>query len=453
MSAHSAKTHRKRIVVLGAGFAGLTFCQKFKRDDVEIVLVDRQNHHLFQPLLYQVATAGLSVPDIAEPVRKVLRKRPNLRVLLDEVTALNPEARQVHLSGSTLDYDYLVFALGARNNYFGNDQWEAYAPGLKSVDDAARIRRELLVAFEEAEKCDDPERRRQLMTICVVGGGPTGVEMAGAISELARKVLPREFRRIDTRETRVILVEAMDRLLLMFPERLSERARRDLESMGVECRFGHMVEAIDEGRVELDNGEVIEADNIIWTAGVSASPLTAELGAGTDRAGRIEVAPDLSLPGHPEVFCLGDVVSLTDVKGQKVPGISPAAMQMGEHAARLISGDLEAGELREPSARTPFAFFDKGYMATIGRSRAVAKVGRLGFSGFLAWLTWLFVHLIFLIGFRNRVVVLIQWFFGYVNYQRGTRIITGLDRTFRISNRKARAIMREEALARQEDGG
>jgi NADH dehydrogenase len=417
---------KKRIVVLGAGFGGLTFCQHFEAPGAEIVLVDRQNHHLFQPLLYQVATAGLSVPDIARPIRQILAEHAQVKVVLDEVVKIDPAAHTVLLreSNTALAYDYLVLALGARTHYFGHDEWEQHAPGLKSLDDATRIRRQILLAFEKAESCGDAAERRRLMTLVVIGAGPTGVEMAGAISELARLVLKREFRDIDTSTVRVVLIEAAPRVLPTFEADLSESAERQLKALGVEVRTRTMVQSIAARRVMLEN-EVIEAENILWTAGVGASPLTRDLGTPLDRGGRLQVQPDCSIPGYPEVFAIGDLASLKDARGRAVPGVSPAAMQMGKYVARLIGEELR-GHPRPPA----FVYWDKGSMATIGRSAAVAQAGLFKCSGFAAWILWLFVHLVFLIGFRNKVSVLLQWFYSYVNYKRGARIITGLDRRF-----------------------
>jgi NADH dehydrogenase len=387
-------------------------------------LVDRQNHHLFQPLLYQVATAGLAAPDIAQPIRSILRGKPGLSVLMAEARAIDLAARSVTLDRSGLTYDYLVLGVGGQTSYFGHPEWERHAPGLKTLDDALRIRRQVLLAFERAETETDPVRREQLMTIVVVGGGPTGVELAGTFAELARTVLRRDFDRIDSSKARVILVEGGPRVLGTFPESLSASARRQLSRLGVEVRTSTMVRAIREGEVDLDTGPV-RAAVIIWAAGVAAHPLTRTLGVAIDRAGRLKVAPDLSLPGHPEVFALGDIVTLIDANGVAVPGVAPAAMQMGAHVAKLIASEIR--DPHNPAARRPFAYRDKGSMATIGRSAAVAQIGRLKFSGWPAWAAWLGVHLVFLIGFRNKVSVFLQWVYSYFTYQRGARIITGSD--------------------------
>jgi NADH dehydrogenase len=414
------------IVVLGAGFAGLKFCQKFPSDRARVTIVDRQNHHLFQPLLYQVATAGLSAPDIAQPIRGILRNKPNLTVLMAEVTGFDLAAKKVLLSDGEkeLPYDYLVVALGGIPTYFGHDEWAKCAPGLKSLDDALRIRRQILMAYECAETEKDEQRRRELMTTVVVGGGPTGVELAGAFAELARTVLKKDFDRIDPTKARVILIEGSPHLIGTFGPELSASAQRQLEKMGVEVHTGVRVQDIRPNEVVLPD-QTIRAANIIWAAGVGASPLTRKLGGEVDRAGRIKVQADLSLPGHPEVFALGDMVTVTDAKGQVVPGLCPAALQMGEYTAKIIANELSPGR-KAFSDREPFAYFDKGTMATIGRSAAVAMVGKFRFTGFPAWIAWLGVHLLFLIGFRNKFSVLVQWIYSYFTYKRGARIITGV---------------------------
>src|SRR5947207_6659415 len=455
-----------RVVVLGAGFGGLTFCQAFNHLQARVTLVDRQNHHLFQPLLYQVATAGLSAPEIAQPIRSILANRPNVTVLLANAVDFNLAEKKVLLEESTLTYNCLVLALGGVTSYFGHPEWEPFAPGLKSLDDALRIRRRILLAFEKAEnECGAAEHDR-LMTIVVVGGGPTGVELAGAFAELARHVLKDDFRRIDPTQARIVLIEAGARVLAHLPPGLSTSAQRQLEKMGVEVRLGAKVRNISQGLVQLEDGQTIPAENIVWAAGVSASPLTQKLGVELDRAGREKVNPDLSLPGHPEVFAIGDMALVPDGDGKPVPGVSPAAMQMARHVARIIRNELTYDsaryELRRPltpslstsegervpkagegvaitgfNAQQPalqghrlerqaFKYWDKGTMATIGRSAAVAKIGKLEFNGWLAWVAWLFVHLIFLIGFRNRLAVLLQWAYSYVAYKRGARIVTGL---------------------------
>ena len=420
MQVPDMESGRPKVVVLGGGFAGLAFCKAFRHPGADVLIVDRQNHHLFQPLLYQVATAGLSAAEIAQPIRSILRERSNVRVRMGEVQEIRTGERVVIVDGERHDYDYLVFALGGRTGYFGHPEWEEFAPGLKSLEDAQRIRREVLLAFEKAENSSDEEERTRLMTLVVIGGGPTGVELAGAFAELARFVLRDDFRRIDPRRARVVLIEGSPRLLGQLPPDLGDNARETLEAMGVEVRCGVRVKSMARGRVELDSGEVIEAGNLLWAAGVSASGLTAQLGAPLDRSGKVLVAPDLSLPGHPEVFVIGDACAVKTRDGQWVPGVSPAALQAGNHVARIVESEIEGSPEREP-----FRYWDKGTMATIGRSAAVADLRGLHLTGFLAWLGWLFVHLVFLIGFRNRVAVLWQWFYGYVTYKRGARIIYG----------------------------
>ena len=413
------------VVVLGAGFGGLTFCQKFHHPSARVTLVDRTNHHLFQPLLYQVATAGLSAPEIAQPIRSILSDKPNVTVLLDRVQDFDLAGKRVLLEKNALPYDYLVLALGGCTSYFGHPEWEQFAPGLKSLEDAIRIRHHVLLAFEKAECESDPAVRDKLMTIVVVGGGPTGVELAGAFAELARNVLKRDFRRIDPGKARVILIEASPVVLSHMPADLAGNAMQQLAELGVQVRASTKVKSITQGGVELDNGEVIEAENIIWAAGVSASPLTRKLGVELDRAGRVKVNPDCSLPAHPEVFAIGDMAFLLQANGKPVPGVSPAAMQEAAHVARIIEDELAApgpGHVTRP----PFKYWDKGTMATIGRSAAVAFVGRLHLTGFIAWVAWLFIHLIFLVGFRNRLAVLLQWTYSYFTYKRGARIVTYL---------------------------
>ena len=412
------------IVVLGAGFGGLTFCKQFQMSDARITLVNQTNHHLFQPLLYQVATCGLSAPDIAQPVRSILSDRKDVTVLLDAVTGFDLAHKQVQLGKKLLDYDYLVLALGGRTGYFGHPEWQRFAPGLKSLDDALRIRSQVLLSFEQAENEANTAEHDKLMTIIVVGGGPTGVELAGSFAELTRTVLKRDFRRIDPTQARIILIEASKSLLSNFPPDLSASARRQLEALGVQVRTETSVKDIREGEVELASGEIIHAANTIWAAGVSASPLTQKLGVELDRAGRVKVNPDLSLPGRPEIFAIGDLALVLQADGKPVPGVSPAAIQMASHVAKLIKQEVVSEA--KPAARPAFKYWDKGSMATIGRSAAVAWIGKLKFSGPLAWLAWLFIHLIFLIGFRNRTSVIFQWTYSYFSYNRSARLITYL---------------------------
>jgi NADH:ubiquinone reductase (H+-translocating) len=412
------------IVVLGAGFGGLTFCKEFQMADMRLTLVDRTNHHLFQPLLYQVATCGLSAPDIAQPVRAILSDRADITVLLDNVTGFDLDRKQVRLEKNSLTYDYLVLALGGQTGYFGHPEWARFAPGLKSLDDALRIRSHVLLSFEQAENEANTAEHDKLMTIVVVGGGPTGVELAGSFAELTRTVLKRDFRRIDPTQARIILIEASKNLLSNFPPDLSASARRQLEALGVQVRTETSVKDIREGEVELASGEIISAANVVWAAGVSASPLTQKLGVDLDRSGRIKVNPDLSLPGRPEIFAIGDLALVLQADGKPVPGVSPAAIQMASLVAKIIRQEVVSGA--KPPARPAFNYWDKGTMATIGRSAAVAWIGKLKFSGLLAWLAWLFIHLIFLIGFRNRTSVFLQWAYSYFSYKRSARLITYL---------------------------
>lgn len=408
----------RRVVVIGGGFGGLYCVRELRRQPVEITLIDRRNFHLFQPLLYQVATASLSPGDIASPLRNVLRGQRNARVWLGEVVDIDADDRCVILAdGDRIAYDWLVLATGATHAYFGHPEWEQRAPGLKTVEDALEIRRRFLAAFEAAEREDDPESRKQLETFVIVGAGPTGVELAGAMAEIARKNLPKEFREIDTRNTRVLLVEGANRVLPGYPEDLSAKAQHQLEALGVEVRLDTFVTDIDDEFITAGE-EKIPACNVFWAAGVEASPLGAKVGAPLDRAGRVEVEADCSVPGRREVFVIGDLAHATD-NGKPVPGVAQGAMQMGRHAARMIAADI-AGR-----PRSPFHYVDKGNLATIGRARAVVDMGRLRFSGFFAWLLWVFIHIFYLIGFRNRILVMTQWAWAYFTSQRGVRLITG----------------------------
>ena len=412
-----------RVVVLGGGFGGLSFCKELDNPRFAVTLIDRQNHHLFQPLLYQVATGGLSAPEIAHPIRSILRKQKNVTVLMEEVRSVDPARRCVQLEDRELAYDFLIIALGARTGYFGHDEWELHAPGLKSLDDAQRIRADALGCYERAESSSDPAEREALLTSVVVGGGPTGVEMAGALAELSKKVLARDFRRIRTEEAKVILIEAGPRLLPAFDPSLSAYGCGKLEKMGVTVKLNTPVQNITAGEVTA-GGAVIRAATIVWAAGVEASPVTRSLGVPIDRSGRIQVRPDLSLPGHDEVFAIGDIAVLTDAKGQRVPGVCPAAIQMGRHVARLLRNEVRHAEkYLTPLPRPAFAYFDKGNMATIGRNAAVAETSFMKARGFVAWMMWLFIHLLFLVGFRNRLFVFMQWVYSYFTWQRGARII------------------------------
>jgi NADH:ubiquinone reductase (H+-translocating) len=410
---------RARVVIVGGGFGGLQAAKALADAPLQVTLVDRRNHHLFQPLLYQVATAALSPADIAQPIRSVLRGQSNVDVVLAEVDAMDVTAKEIVLSENMgrLPYDYLILAAGAHHAYFGHDEWEPNAPGLKTLEDALNIRRRILTSFEEAEREPDPARRKALMTFVVVGGGPTGVEMAGAIAEIARFSLARDFRHIDTRDAKVILIEAGTQLLGAFPDRLSRHALRDLERLGVQVRFGKPVTAIAPDAVTVGD-EIIPANTIVWAAGVQASPLGSSLGVELDRAGRVLVNPDLSVPGHPEIFVIGDLASLKDVQGRPLPGVAQVAMQQGAWAAANILRAIEGKPARV------FRYRDLGNMATIGRNSAVADIRGLRLTGFVAWLAWAFVHILNLIGFRNRVLVALQWLWDYLTFQRGARLIT-----------------------------
>lgn len=405
------------VVIVGGGFAGLTAARNLRGAPVRLTLLDRHNHHTFQPLLYQVATAGLSSTDIAAPLRTILARQRNVTVLLAEAVGVDLKGSRLLLADGELSYDFLVVATGATHSYFGHDEWERFAPGLKTLEDAINIRRRVLLAFEAAERDEVPERRREWLTFVVIGAGPTGVEMAGTLAEIARHTFRKEFRRIDPASARVILLEGTDRVLPPYPPDLSEKARRQLEALGVEVRTKALVTGVEERGVQL-GAERIAARTIIWAAGVAASPLGRALGAPVDRAGRVHVQPDLTLPGHPEVFVLGDLASVTQ-EGRPVPGVAPAAMQMGVHAARNIQRAVEGQPTRA------FRYRDKGSLATIGRNRAVALLGRVKLSGWLAWAAWLFIHILFLIGFRNRLVVLVDWAFSYITYQRHARLLLG----------------------------
>jgi len=413
-----SKSGRLRVVIVGAGFGGLDAAKGLSRAAVDLTIVDRRNHHLFQPLLYQVATAALNPSDIGRPIRRILRHQANASVILADATAIDAANRRLILADGVIAYDYLIVATGATHAYFGHDEWAEHAPGLKTLEDAVEIRRRVLLAYEAAEREMDPARRADWLTFAVVGAGPTGVELAGSLAEISRHVFSRDFRNFDSREARILLIEAGPRVLATFPESLSERARVDLQRLGVEVLLGTTVTKIDAEGLNLGDRR-IAARTILWAAGVAASPLARSLGVPLDRAGRVRVEPDLSIPGHPEVFAIGDVTSVIQEDGRPVPGVSPAAMQEGKHAARQIVRTL-AGRPREP-----FRYFDKGSLATIGRSTAVADLGRIRLCGFVAWLAWLLIHIVFLIGFRNRAVVLFQWAIVYLTFDRGARLITG----------------------------
>ena len=409
---------RPHVLILGGGFAGIYAAKRLRNAPVRVTVVDRRNHHLFQPMLYQVATAGLNPSDIASPIRSILRRAANTEVLLAEVHSIDVDRRQVTFSdAATITYDYLLVATGARHSYFGHDEWEQLAPGLKSLEDALAIRRRVLLAFERAERETNPVRRHAYLTFVVVGGGPTGVEMAGAVAEIRRYALRRDFRRIDPAEATVMLLEGGPRLLPSYPASLSDAAKHDLRRLGVEVRTDTLVTDIRPGSVSAA-GWTIPTQTVIWAAGNVASPLLRCLNAPLDQVGRAIVEPDCTIPGHPEVFVLGDAAAFPHPKGGTLPGISPVAIQMGQYAARVIEGDL-AGR-----PRRAFSYWDKGQLAVIGRGQAVADIWKLRFGGLVAWLIWIFVHVFFLIGFRNRVLVLLQWAWSYVTYSRGARLIT-----------------------------
>ena len=424
-----------RVVIVGGGFGGLRAARALRGAAVAVTLIDRSNHHTFQPLLYQVATAGLSPADISAPIRSVVRRQANTEVLLAEVTGVDVQAREIQISdlagnvNRAIPYDYLILATGAHESYFGHDEWREHAPGLKSIEDATAIRRQILLAFEaaETEAEMDAERARTRLTFVVVGGGPTGVELAGAIAEIARKALVRDFRHINPASARILLVEAAPRLLGAFPESLARRAEEKLGKLGVEVRTSTRVEGVDAGGVIL-NGEHLTAETVIWAAGVQASPAGTWLGAETDRAGRVLVERDLTVPEHPEIFVIGDTASIKDLD-KPLPGVAPVALQEGMYAGKAIVARL-AGK-----TAPPFHYFDKGTLATVGRSFAIADIRGLRLSGFVAWVTWMLVHIFFLIGFRNRLLVMFQWAWAYLTYQRGARLITNAGEVERESER------------------
>jgi len=413
---------RPRIVIVGAGFGGLSAARALRRSPADVTLVDRQNHHCFQPLLYQVATAALSPADVAWPIRHILRAQDNVTVLMEEVRGVDLAQKLLRTDFKDIAFDYLVIATGATHAYFGHDDWSAFAPGLKRIEDATRIRRSILIAFERAELTDDADERRRLLTFVVVGGGATGVEMAGAIAEVAGQTLANDFRRIDPRSAHIILVEAGPRLLPSFPANQADYVRTVLTKAGVEVKTDTRVTGCDAGGVELDSGR-LDAATTIWAAGVVASPAAAWLGAEADRAGRIKVGPDLSVPDHPDIFVIGDTATITDANGRPVPGIAPAAKQMGQYVGKLIAKRI-AGQ----AAPGPFRYLHLGELATIGRRAAVVKFGWLELRGFIGWLFWSVVHIYFLIGIRNRFIVAFSWLWSYLTFQRGARLITNADR-------------------------
>ncbi|MDX9708066.1 MAG: NAD(P)/FAD-dependent oxidoreductase [Trichloromonas sp.] len=418
--------HRPRVVIIGGGFAGINAAKALDGAPVSVLVADRRNYHLFQPLLYQVATAVLSPADIASPIRSILKDQANAEVRLAELTDIDLDRHEVRFNNGSAHYDYLILATGATHSYFGKDDWESIAPGLKTIDDALEIRRRILLAFEEAEFEADEETRRGDLTFVVVGGGPTGVELAGALIEIAARTIPHDFRYIDTATARVILVEAADRLLQAMPEEMSRRAERELTEMGVEVRLNSLVTGMEDGAVYIGD-QRLAAANVIWAAGVQGSPTARRLKTDLDRAGRVKVAPDLSVPGHPEIFVVGDLAHAVDpATGAQVPGAAPAAKQMGEFVAGVIRREI-TGEITPPT-RPVFAYHDKGTMATIGRFKAVAAVGKRKFTGTFAWLLWSLIHIFFLVGFRRRVFVMFSWIWHYASFHKGARLITGSPR-------------------------
>jgi NADH:ubiquinone reductase (H+-translocating) len=413
-----ASPARPRVVIIGAGFGGLTAAKELAGAPFDVTIVDQHNYHLFQPLLYQVATAALSPADIASPIRGILRRQKHVNIILAQVSGIDAARKEVLAEGRRIPFDQLIVATGAEHAYFGHD-WASFAPGLKTIDDATYIRRRILLAFERAETEPDPAERRRLLNFVVVGGGPTGVEMAGAIAELAKRALASDFHSIDPRSARIVLIEAADRVLTPFEPSLSETAKRSLEQLGVEVRLGAGVTECDGAGVSIGT-ERIETRTIIWAAGVKASPAAEWLGADHDRAGRVKVEPDLSVPGHPNIFVIGDAALLIDADGKPLPGVAPVAKQQGKYVARLLAARAK------DKSMPPFRYRDVGSLATIGRKRAVVQLGRLKLSGFLAWVLWSVAHIYFLIGFRNRLIVALNWAWDYLTFQRGTRLITGI---------------------------
>jgi len=412
-----SQNHKPRVIIIGAGFGGLQAAKKLGRKNVQVTVIDRTNYHLFQPLLYQVATAALSPADIAAPVRSVLSKFKNVEVILAEVQCVDVAAKKVKTADLEFDYDYLILATGARHSYFGHNEWEKLAPGLKSLEDAIELRRRILMAFEYAEKIDDEAARKAAMTFVIIGGGPTGVEMAGAIAEISRYTLAKDFRHIDTSRARVILIEGDSRLLSAFPEDLSQSAKKQLTDLGVDVRTGVRATNLNEAGVQLGD-EFIPCRVKIWAAGNNASFVGKTLDAPVDRVGRIVVNDDLTIPGHPEVQVIGDLANFSHQTGEPLPGVSPVAIQQGRHAARNILATIKGRKPRR------FHYWDKGNIATIGRDKAVADLKFIHLSGLPAWVAWLFVHIVFLIGFRNRLLVLFQWAWAYFTFDKGARLIT-----------------------------
>jgi NADH:ubiquinone reductase (H+-translocating) len=411
-----------RVVIVGAGFGGLNAAQKLASAPVQISIIDRKNFHTFQPLLYQVATAGLSPGEIAAPIRSIFRSHKNIEVLMAEATGLDLDRRVVHTAERDIPYDYLIVAAGAGHSYFGHEDWEPFAPGLKTMEDALEIRRRVLLAFELAERQAAAGESTPALNFVVVGGGPTGVELAGMLAEISHHALVHEFRSIDPARTHILLIEGGPRLLPAYSEDLSRSAEEQLKHLGVEVRTSAIVTQVEAGAVHVGDTR-FPATVTLWAAGVAASPLGEKLGVPLDRAGRVQVEPDLSIPQHPDVFVIGDLAAAKDEQGKQLPGVAPAAIQQGKFVAKVIRAEVKV--LPEKSARPAFHYWDKGSLATIGRAAAVAQFGKIHISGYIAWLSWLFIHILFLIGFRNRLLVFIQWAWSYMTYERAARLITG----------------------------
>lgn len=441
---------KPRVLIIGGGFGGIEVAKRLARTNALVTLVDRRNYHLFQPMLYQVATAGLSPADIASPIRQVLSRISNCRVVLAEVTGIDLTKKQVLFPGKALPYDYLVLAAGATHSYFGNDQWEQFAPGLKTLENATEIRRRILLAFESAEYEGNVEARRAALTFAVIGGGPTGVELAGAIKEIATQSLIRDFRNIDTTTARVLLIQSNSRLLPQFAPELSERAKKDLEAMGVEVLLNSKVTQIDQYGIKIQE-QFIPVRNVVWAAGVAANPLAKSLGVPLDNSGRVIVEPDLSIPGYPEAFAIGDIAAAKSASnGQPVPGVAQGALQSGSHVAKIIANEI-SGKM---AIRSPFSYFDKGSMATIGKAHAVAEIGNWRFGGFFAWLLWGAIHIFFLVGFRNRFTVFSKWLWNWIINARDARLILG-DSKLRIEQILGDELLTIEdaAIIPREDAG
>ena len=412
------KANKPKVIIIGGGFGGLSAAKKLKNKPVDVILIDKTNHHLFQPLLYQVATAGLSPAYIAFPLRSIFRKSKNVRVILGEVKRIDQKEKKVYLNGENYSYDFLIIAIGARHHYFGKDEWERFAPGLKTLQDAIDIRERILLAFEKAERISNPDEQQKYLNFVIVGGGPTGVEMAGAIAEIAKKTLIEDFKKIDPSKAQVYLIEALDRILPSYPIELSLKAKEDLEKLGVKVLLNTRVTDLTKNSVKL-NGKEINAATIIWAAGNKAHPLIQQLDCKIDKMGRAVVSPYLHLKNDESVFVIGDAAAVFDKKGNTLPGVSPVAITEGRYVAKFILRKLKYKKIK------PYIYFDKGSLATIGKAKAVADFGWLRFSGFFAWLLWVFVHIFFLIGFKNRFIVMIEWIFAYFTYQKSARLIVG----------------------------